>query len=83
MHTFVSTWGSRPRIFRLSEISLRVCYFWSSSFRMDEGNPLPCEQRLWILRQPFSSVVPERLWCFHQAEIGAAHRAVLLFTLSN
>jgi hypothetical protein len=27
--------------FRLSQVSLRVCYFWLSSFRMDERNPLP------------------------------------------
>jgi hypothetical protein len=43
MHTFVSTWGSRPRDFRLSQVAPHVCYFWSSPFRMDEGNTLPSE----------------------------------------
>jgi len=35
--------GFTPQNFRLSQVSLRVCYFWWSSFRMDEGNPLPGE----------------------------------------
>jgi hypothetical protein len=53
-------WGSKPECdahiclnlgftsqnFRLSQVPLRVCYFWLSSFRMDEGNPLPGEQGL-------------------------------------
>jgi hypothetical protein len=36
----------RAQNFRLSQVSLRVCYFWLSSFRMDEGNPLPGEHGL-------------------------------------
>jgi hypothetical protein len=32
---------------RLSQVSLHVCYFWSSSFRMDEGGLLPSEQGPW------------------------------------
>jgi hypothetical protein len=36
--------GFTSQNFRLSQVSLRVCYFWLSSFRMDERNPLPSEQ---------------------------------------
>jgi hypothetical protein len=35
--------GFTSQNFRLSQVSLRVCYFWLSSFRMDEGNHLPGE----------------------------------------
>jgi hypothetical protein len=38
--------GFTSQNFRLSQVSLRVCYFWSSSFRMDEGSPLPSEHGL-------------------------------------
>jgi hypothetical protein len=31
--------GFTSQNFRLSQVPLRVCYFWLSSFRMDEGNP--------------------------------------------
>jgi hypothetical protein len=31
--------GFTPQNFRLSQVSLCVCYFWLSFFRMDEGNP--------------------------------------------
>src|SRR5271155_2424863 len=40
--------GFTSQNFRLSQVSLRVCCFWSSSSRMDEGNPLPSEQVFWI-----------------------------------
>ena len=39
--------GFTSQNFRLSQVSLRVCYFRLSSFRMDEGNPLPSEHRVW------------------------------------
>jgi hypothetical protein len=38
--------GFTSQNFRLSQISLHVCYFWSSWFRMDEGDLLPREQDL-------------------------------------
>jgi hypothetical protein len=38
--------GFTSQNFRLSQVPLRVCYFWLSSFRMDEGNPLPSEHGL-------------------------------------
>src|ERR1700735_4232571 len=38
--------GYTSQNFRLSQVSLRVCYVWLSSYRMDEGNPLPSEQVL-------------------------------------
>ena len=38
--------GFTSQNFRLSQVSSRVCCFWFSSFRMDEGNPLPSEQGL-------------------------------------
>jgi len=31
--------GFTSQNFRLSQVCLRVCYFWLSFFRMDEGNP--------------------------------------------
>jgi|SRR5580704_4729617 hypothetical protein len=55
---FQALWASKPECdthiclnlgftsqnFRLSQVPLDVCYFWWSSFRMDEENPLPSEQ---------------------------------------
>jgi hypothetical protein len=41
---------------RLSQVSLFVCYFWLSSFRMDEGNPLPSEHGL--CRRPLVQIKP-------------------------
>jgi len=38
--------GFTSQNFRLSQVSLHVCYFWLSSFRMDEGNALPSEHGL-------------------------------------
>ena len=39
--------GFTSQNFRLSQVSLHLCYFWLSSSRMDEGNPLPSEQVNW------------------------------------
>jgi hypothetical protein len=39
--------GLTSQNFRLSQVSLRVCYFWLSSFQMDEGSLLPSEHGLY------------------------------------
>jgi hypothetical protein len=39
--------GFTSQNFRLSQVSLRVCYSRLSSFRMGEGNHLPSEQANW------------------------------------
>ena len=36
--------GFTSQNFRLTQVSPHVCYFWSSPFRMDEGNTLLGEQ---------------------------------------
>src|SRR5580692_12843061 len=33
--------GFTSQNFRLTQVSAHVCYFWSSPFRIDEGNTLP------------------------------------------
>jgi len=38
--------GFRSQNFRLTQVSSHVCYFWSTPFRMDEGNTLPGERVL-------------------------------------
>ena len=38
--------GLTSQNFRSSQVSLRVCYFWLSSFQMDEGSLLPSEHGL-------------------------------------
>jgi hypothetical protein len=60
MHIPRPLWASKPECdahiclnlgfasqnFRFIQVSPHVCYFWSSPFRMDEGNTLPGEQGL-------------------------------------
>jgi hypothetical protein len=60
MRVFRLLWPSKPECdahiclnvgftsqnFRLSQVSLHVCYFWWSSFRMNEGRFLPSEHRV-------------------------------------
>ena len=42
--------GFTSQNFRLSQVSLPVCYFWLSSFRRDEGNPCLVSRRSAFVR---------------------------------
>ena len=58
-HIFLNL-GFTSQNFRLSQVSLRVCCFRLSSFRMDEGNPLPSEHGLCHFK---SSLCNQNVFC--------------------
>ena len=55
--------GFTPQNFRLSQVSLRVCYFWLSFFRMDEGNPCLVSTGSADVRWFKSSLCNPKLFC--------------------